>query len=81
MRYPTDREYTDRRGSGVMFAVIDVCLIAQVSVTALAKSVGVNATRISGSVARMESRLRIDNELKKVVDDIVSAFENSKYQA
>jgi len=40
--------------------VIDVCLIAQVSVTALAKSLGVDATCVSGSVARMESRLGID---------------------
>jgi hypothetical protein len=29
----------------------------------------------------MESRLGIDEELKKVVDEIVSAVENSKYQA
>jgi len=29
----------------------------------------------------MESRLGIDKELKKVVDDTVSAVENSKYQA
>jgi hypothetical protein len=64
-----------------MFAVIDVCLIAQVSATALAKSLGVDATCVSGSVARMESRLGIDEELKKVVDEIVSAVENSKYQA
>ena len=64
-----------------MFAIIDVCMIAQVSATALAKSLGVDATCVSGSVARMESRLRIDNELKKVVDDTVSTVENSKYQA
>jgi hypothetical protein len=64
-----------------MFAIIDVCLIAQVSVTALAKSLGVNATCVSRSVAWMESRLGIDKELKKVVDDTVSAVENSKYQA
>ena len=36
-----------------MFAIIDVCLIAQVSVTALAKSLGVDAMCVSRSVARM----------------------------
>lgn len=40
-----------------------------------------DATCVSDSVARMESRLGIDKELKKVVDEIVSAVENSKYQA
>jgi len=64
-----------------MFAIIAVCRTAQVSTPALAKSRGVDAMCLSRSVARMESRLRIDNELKKVVDDIVSAFENGKYQA
>jgi len=29
----------------------------------------------------LESRLGFDKELKKVVDEIVSAVENSKYQA
>jgi len=29
----------------------------------------------------MESRLAMDRQLKKVVDAIVSAVENSKYQA
>ena len=32
-------------GSGVMFAIIDVCLIKQVSVMALAKSLGVDDER------------------------------------
>ena len=67
-------------GSGVIFAIIDFCLMAQFSVTALAQSPGVDATCISGSVARVEERRRINKELKKVVDDVVSAVENSKYQ-
>ncbi len=53
----------------------------ELSVTALAKSLGVDATCVSGSVARMESRLGINKELKKIVDEIVSAVEKSKYQA
>jgi putative transposase len=53
----------------------------ELSVTALAKSLGVDATCVSRSVARMESRLSIDKELMKVVDAIVSAIEFSKYQA
>jgi REP-associated tyrosine transposase len=53
----------------------------ELSVTALAKSLGVDATCVSRSVARMESRLGIDKESKKVVDAIVSAVENSKYHA
>lgn len=53
----------------------------ELSVTSLAKHLGVDATCVSRSVARMESRLGIDRELKKVVDEIVSAMENSKYQA
>jgi REP element-mobilizing transposase RayT len=53
----------------------------ELSVTALAKSLGVDATCVSRSVARMENRLGIDKELKKVVDAIVSAVENSEYHA
>ena len=53
----------------------------ELSVTALAKSLGVDATCVSRSVARMENKLGIDNELKNVVDEIASALENSKYQA
>lgn len=53
----------------------------ELSVTALAKNLGVDATCVSRSVARMESRLGIDKELKKVVDEIISAAENSKYHA
>ena len=49
--------------------------------TALAKSLGVDATCVSRSVARMESKLGINKQLKKVVDEIVSAVENHKYQA
>ena len=64
-----------------MFAIIDFSLIMQVSVTALAKSLGVDAMCVSRSVARREIRRGFDKDLKKVVDDIVSAVENSKYQA
>jgi REP element-mobilizing transposase RayT len=53
----------------------------ELSVTALAKILGVDATCVSRSVARVENRLGIDIDLKKVVDAIVSAIENSKYQA
>jgi len=53
----------------------------ELSVTSLAKSLGVDATCVSRSVARVESRLGTDKQLKKVVDAIVFAVENSKYQA
>ena len=53
----------------------------ELPVTALAKSLDVDATCVSRSVARMESRVGIDKELKKIVDEIVSAVENSRYQA
>ena len=53
----------------------------ELSVTALARSLGVDGTCVSRSVARMESRLRDDKKLKKVVDTIVSAIENSKHHA
>ena len=53
----------------------------EISVMALAKSLGVDATCVSRSVARVESRLRNDKALRKVVDEIVSAVENSKNQA
>ncbi|MBI2358921.1 MAG: transposase [Deltaproteobacteria bacterium] len=53
----------------------------ELSVTLLARHLGVDATCVSRSVARMESRLGIDRRLRKVVDEIVSAMEKSKYQA
>jgi len=53
----------------------------ELSVTSLAKSLGVDATCVSRSVARVESRLGTDKQIKKVVDAIVFAVENSKYQA
>ena len=53
----------------------------ELSVTALARSLGVDGTCVSRSVARMESRLRGDKELMKVVDEIIAAAENSKYHA
>jgi hypothetical protein len=53
----------------------------ELSVTSLAKYLGVDATCVSRSVARMESRLGIDRELKKVVDEAVSAIDNSKYDS
>jgi hypothetical protein len=53
------------------------------SVMALAKSPEVDATGVSRSVARVESRLRNDEALGKgkVIDEIVSAVENGKNQA
>lgn len=53
----------------------------ELSATALARSLGVDGTCVSRSVARMESRLGVDQELKKVVDEIVAAIENSKHHA
>lgn len=53
----------------------------ELSVTALAHTLGVDPTCISRSVARIESRLGSERELKKVVNEIVSALENNKYQA
>jgi len=53
----------------------------ELSATAIAKTLGADATCVSRSVARMESRLGIDKEIKKVIDEIVSAVEKSKYQA
>jgi len=47
----------------------------ELTVTALAKTLGVDATCVSRSVARMESRLGMDKELRKVIDEIVSAVE------
>jgi hypothetical protein len=47
----------------------------ELSVTALAKTLGVDPTCESRSVARMESRLETDKELRKVVEEIVSAVE------
>ena len=47
----------------------------ELSVTALAKTLGVDPTCISRSVARMESRLGTDTELRKVIDEIASAVE------
>lgn len=53
----------------------------ELSVKSLAETLGVDPTCVSRSVARVESRLADDKGLKKVVDEIVSAIENSKYQA
>src|SRR5262245_2102401 len=53
----------------------------ELSVTSLAKSLGVDGTCVSRSVARMESRLQVDKEFKKIIDEIVSALENSKHHA
>lgn len=53
----------------------------ELSVTALAQSLGVDVTSVSRSVARMESRLGVEKELRKVVDDIVSAIDKIKYHA
>jgi hypothetical protein len=46
---------------------------------ALAKTLGLDATCVSRSVARTESRLGTDRELRKVIDEIASAVEESKY--
>ena len=53
----------------------------ELSVAALAESLGVDPTCVSRSVARVENRLAADRSLKKMVTDIVSAVKNSKYQA
>jgi hypothetical protein len=53
----------------------------ELSVTALAKSLGVDAKCQSRGAARVESRFRNDKALRKVIDEIVSAVENSKNQA
>jgi hypothetical protein len=53
----------------------------ELSVTVLAQSLGVDGTCVSRSVGRMEGRLLVDKELKKVVDKIASAIENSKHHA
>ena len=47
----------------------------ELTVTALAKTLGVDATCVSRRVARMESRLGMDKELRKIIDEIVSAVE------
>lgn len=53
----------------------------ELSVKALAHSLSVDGTCVSRSVGRLENRLGVDEELKEVVDKIVSAIENSKYHA
>jgi REP element-mobilizing transposase RayT len=53
----------------------------ELSVTALAQSLGVDGTCVSRSVARMEQSLRVDKESKKAVERIASAIENSRYHA
>jgi len=53
----------------------------ELSVTALAKTFGVDATCVSRSVARMESRIESDKKLRKFIDKIVSAVENGKNHA
>ena len=53
----------------------------ELSVTALAASLGVDATCVSRSVARMESRLGVDTGVRKIIDGIGAAVENSKNQA
>jgi putative transposase len=53
----------------------------ELSVATLAQSLGVDPTCVSRSVARVESRLKDDKGLKKVVAEIISAVENRKYHA
>ncbi|HWP59713.1 MAG TPA: transposase [Candidatus Acidoferrales bacterium] len=53
----------------------------ELSVTALAQTLGVDPTCVTRSVARVESRLSDDKELKRTVAAVVGAIENSKYQA
>ena len=45
---------------------------------ALAKGLRVDATCVSWSVARVENTFRNEKALRKVVDELVSAVENSK---
>ena len=44
-------------------------------------SLGVDATCVSRSVSRVESRITEDKAMKKVVDEIVAVIQNSKYHA
>jgi putative transposase len=53
----------------------------ELSGVTLAQTLGVDPTCVSRSVARVESRLAEDEELKKIVAEIVFAIENSKYHA
>lgn len=53
----------------------------ELSVKSLAAALGVDATCVSRSVSRVESRLAEDKGMKKAVDEIVVAIENGKYHA
>ena len=53
----------------------------ELSVKSLAEVLGVDATCVSRSVSRVESRITEDEAMKKVVDEIVAVVENSKYHA
>jgi len=53
----------------------------ELSVKSLAEALGVDATCVSRSVSRVESRITEDKAMKKVVDEIVAVIQNSKYHA
>ncbi len=53
----------------------------ELSVKSLAEALGVDATCVSRSVSRVESRIKEDKAMKKVVDELVAVIENSKYHA
>jgi len=53
----------------------------ELSVKSLAEALGVDATCVSRSISRVESRITEDKAMKKVVDEIVAVVENGKYHA
>ncbi len=53
----------------------------ELSVKSLAEALGVDATCVSRSVLRVESRITEDKATKQVVDEIVAVVENGKYHA
>jgi len=53
----------------------------ELSVKSLAEVLGVDATCVSRSVSRVESRITEDKAMKNMVDEIVAVVENGKYHA
>jgi hypothetical protein len=56
-------------------------LYPELSVKSIAEILKVDPTCISRSVARVEGRLENDKQLKRTVEAVIYAMENSKYQA